>query len=165
MDFIFTSLVIFHFRLTGVMVILCTIIFIVYEAEFDVKLREFQKPMAFTIFHKPMALNVSEEETENVTLSGCRCSMKPWPAIDKIISALNISVPWLNHTIVRQNLDQRHPNLPFELLTGAENKRCSLLPTIFRYKQRTNVNHKIDSMTRQKTTTNSGMNYSSLFFF
>ncbi|KAG0728382.1 hypothetical protein GWK47_032609 [Chionoecetes opilio] len=78
-----------------------------------------------------------------VTLLSCRCSMHPWPGTTHIATIMNQSLPWLNYTTTRQDLRQRHPNLPLDLLNGPKNRRCSLLPTLFsidwsnRYWQRT----------------------------
>lgn len=63
----------------------------------------------------------------------CKCSMTSWRSKDKIVSALNLPLPWLNHTTTREDLQQRHPNLPLQLLQGPKRKRCALLPSVFRY--------------------------------
>uniref|UniRef100_A0A0P4W3M0 Glycosyltransferase family 92 protein n=1 Tax=Scylla olivacea TaxID=85551 RepID=A0A0P4W3M0_SCYOL len=63
---------------------------------------------------------------------GCKCPIA-WHVPDNEMSFMNLSVPWTNATI-RQGLEERHPNMPVELLYGAgasaSKLRCPLLPTV-----------------------------------
>lgn len=65
----------------------------------------------------------------------CKCSMKSWPGNKMTGAYFNLSLPWFTHRTTLQELRARHPNIPFNMLNDGEKKRCSLLPTIFRYRQ------------------------------
>lgn len=69
----------------------------------------------------------------------CKCLKKSWPGDKETADQLLLSLSWLNNITTYQELQGRHPNLPLDLLYSAENKRCSLLPTLFRYGQRITV--------------------------
>ena len=89
---------------------------------------------------KPMPLfPLPREEAGAPPLLPCKCAMKSWPGDSDIADQLHLSLSWLNNITTYQELQERHPNLPLDLLHGAKNKRCSLLPTLFRYGQRMTV--------------------------
>ena len=70
-------------------------------------------------------------QDKNETAPVCRCVTSSWLESDFISPYLSLTMPWDNTTIYRE-LQERHPNLPVELLSSKVKKRCSLLPTIFR---------------------------------
>ena len=98
----------------------------------------------------PYLITIAKRIIEKVPPSSCKCSMKSWIGSDLIASTLNLTLPWLT-TTTHDHLHQRHPNLPLELLNGARNRRCSLLPTILRCIQIVYVIHRIESISMEQS--------------
>lgn len=67
--------------------------------------------------------------------TACKCSYGSWPEAEITAAFLNQSLSWLRNISTLQEVSLRHPNLPIEVLQDPIQSRCSLLPSIFRYRQ------------------------------
>ena len=122
------------------MVVVSVIFIIIINAlSFDVIIPELSETVHL--------LTAARGKFEEAPTGGCKCRMKSWRDKNNMVSILNLTLPWLNLTTM-QDLRQRHPNLPLELLYGAKNRRCSLLPTIYRYSYSIVVPHRSDSIAK-----------------
>lgn len=89
---------------------------------------------------EPLSILPSPKDvTKDTPPLACKCKRKHWPGSTVTDAQFNLSLPWLSQQTTLHELESRHPNLPFELLHGAYNKRCSLLPTIFSIEWRNRI--------------------------
>lgn len=112
----------FSFRIMSVTAVVLVIFILIYIREEDV---------AVVIPHLSASMPFFTSAKEETV---CRCSNVSWSEGKITDDSLWRSVSWLKNTSTLQELSLRHPNLPVELLQNPRRSRCSLLPTIFRYR-------------------------------